>query len=231
MRTVLREEKKYLITYENYISSNHYLSKVLHPDIHNGINGYMIRSLYFDTLNSDDFYNKVDGLELRRKIRLRIYDPDDNYAYLELKQKQGNYQKKESLKLTKEEAIRLIHLDYDVLLTKNDKFASEMYTIMSREHYVPKAINQYRRKAYVLEENSTRITFDSDIRGTETSFDLFDKNLLLNPIFDQNHVVFEVKYNGFLLSYVKDLINSIDRIQTPVSKYCLARTNTIKYVY
>lgn len=231
MRTVLREEKKYLITYENYISSNHYLSKVLHPDIHNGTDGYMIRSLYFDTLNNDDFYNKVDGLELRRKIRLRIYDPNDNYAYLELKQKQGNYQKKESLKLTKEEAIRLIHLDYDVLLTKNDKFASEMYTIMSSNHYVPKAINQYRRKAYVLEENSTRITFDSDIRGTETSFDLFDKNLLLNPIFDQNHVVFEVKYNGFLLSYVKDLINSIDRIQTPVSKYCLARTNTIKYVY
>lgn len=98
MRTVLREEKKYLITYENYISSNHYLSKVLHPDIHNGINGYMIRSLYFDTLNNDDFYNKVDGLELRRKIRLRIYDPDDNYAYLELKQKQGNYQKKRIIK-------------------------------------------------------------------------------------------------------------------------------------
>ena len=183
------------------------------------------------TLNNDDFYNKIDGLEVRRKIRLRIYNPDDDFAYLELKQKQGNYQQKRSLRLTKEEAVRLINKDYSVLLEKGDKFALEMYSIMSRNHYVPKTINQYRRKAYVVEENSTRITFDSDIRATETSFDLFDKNLLLNPVFDQNHVVFEVKYNGFLLSYVKDIINSIDRIQTPVSKYCLGRTNTIKYIY
>lgn len=231
MRVVLREEKKYLINYQNYISSNNYLSKVLHPDVHNGENGYIIRTLYFDTLNDDDFYNKIDGLEIRRKIRLRIYNPDDDFAYLELKQKQGNYQQKRSLRLTKEEAIRLINKDYAVLLEKDNKFALEMYSIMSRNHYVPKTINQYRRKAYVLEENSTRITFDSDIRATETSFDLFDKNLLLNPVFDQNHVVFEVKYNGFLLSYVKDIINSIDRIQTPVSKYCLGRTNTIKYIY
>lgn len=231
LRTVMREEKKYLITYENYICSNHYLSKALKADSHNGTDGYIVRSLYFDTLDSNDFYNKVDGIEIRRKIRLRIYNPNDDFAYLELKQKQGNYQKKESLKLTKEEALRLINLEYEVLLTKEEKFALEMYTIMSSNHYVPKAINQYRRKAYVVEENSTRITFDSDIRGTETSFDLFDENLLLNPIFDQNYAVFEVKYNGFLLSYVKDLINSIDRIQTPVSKYCLARTNTIKYVY
>ena len=102
---------------------------------------------------------------------------------------------------------------------------------MSTNHYVPKTINQYRRRAYVKEENSIRITFDSDIRATESSFDLFDENLLLNPVFDENLVVFEVKYNGFLLSYIKDMINSIDRIQTPVSKYCLGRTNTIKYIY
>lgn len=231
LRAVLREEKKYLITYENYISSNHYFNQILHEDVHNGEDGYVIRSLYFDTSYDDDFYNKVDGLEVRRKIRLRVYSPKDEFAYLELKQKQGNYQKKRSLKLTKEEAIRLIHLDYSVLLARNDPFAKEMYVIMSTNHYIPKTINQYRRKAYVAEENSIRITFDSDIRATETSFELFDEKLLLNPVFDQNLVVFEVKYNGFLLSYIKDMINSIDRIQTPVSKYCLGRTHTIKYIY
>lgn len=231
MRKVLREEKKYLITLENYISSNNYLSKVLHADPHNGEFGYVIRSLYFDTLDNNDFNDKIDGLETRRKIRLRIYSPDDDFAYLELKQKQGNYQEKRSLKLTKEQALKLIAKDYSVLLEIDNPFALEMYGLMASNNYVPKTINEYRRKAYVVEENSTRITFDSDIRGTETSFDLFDKNLILNPVFDQNFVVFEVKYNGFLLSYVKDIINSIDRIQTPVSKYCLGRTNTIKYIY
>ncbi len=231
LRKVLREEKKYLITYQNYLSSDHYFKQVLHPDSHNKKDGYIIRSLYFDTLDDDDFYNKIDGLETRRKIRLRIYDPEDDFAYLEMKQKQGNYQQKRSLKISKKEAERLIQKDYQVLLEKEEPFALEVYSIMSKYHYVPKTINQYRRKAYIVNENSTRITFDSDIRATETSFDLFDKNLILNPVFDQNHVVLEVKYNGFLLSYVKDLIRSIDRIQTPISKYCLGRTNTIKYIY
>lgn len=71
MREVLRCEKKYLLNYENYLTSRNYFSKVLHPDKHNKLDGYMIRSLYLDTVY-DDFYNKIDGLELRRKIRLRM---------------------------------------------------------------------------------------------------------------------------------------------------------------
>lgn len=72
MRVVLREEKKYLITLENFIKANNYFSKVLHQDEHNGNGGYIIMSLYFDTPNNDDFYNKIDGLETRRKIRLEF---------------------------------------------------------------------------------------------------------------------------------------------------------------
>ncbi len=231
MKRVLRQEKKYLLTYDSFSKNNFYFKKILHEDEHNDSCGYTIRSLYFDTLNDDDFYNKVDGLELRRKIRLRIYSTNDDFAYLELKQKQGNYQEKRSLKISKDDAISLINKKYEVLLKYPDSFAKEMYGIMSTYYYVPKTINQYKRVAYVVKENSIRLTFDKDIRATETSFDLFNPNLLLNPVFNQNLVVFEVKYNGFLLSYVKDIIKNVDLIQTPISKYCLGRTNTIKYVY
>ena len=41
----------------------------------------------------------------------------------------------------------------------------------------------------------------------------------------------EVKYDGFLLSYIKDAINSINRSQTQVSKYCLARKIEKDYIY
>lgn len=231
MKRVLRQEKKYLLTYDSFSKNNFYFKKILHEDLHNDSCGYTIRSLYFDTLNDDDFYNKIDGLELRRKIRLRIYSTNDDFAYLELKQKQGNYQEKRSLKIKREDAISLINKKYEVLLKYPDSFAKEMYGIMSTYYYVPKTINQYKRVAYVVKENSIRLTFDKDIRATETSFDLFNPNLLLNPVFNQNLVVFEVKYNGFLLSYVKDIIKNVDLIQTPISKYCLGRTNTIKYVY
>ena len=203
LRKVLRQEKKYLITYENYLNSRFLFNQALHPDKHSGDNGYMIRSLYFDTIFDDDFYNKIDGLEIRRKIRLRIYDPKDNFAYLEMKQKEGNYQQKRSLKVSKEDAIELINKNYEVLLKYENDFALEIYSIMKTQCYVPKTINQYRRNAYVVEENSIRLTFDSDIRATETSFDLFDENLLLNPVFNENLVVFEVKYNNFLYHIFK----------------------------
>ena len=231
MREVLRCEKKYLMTYDNYLKSRHYFSNVLHTDEHNGDRGYVLRSLYFDTLKDDDFYDKIDGLEVRKKIRIRVYNPNDNFGYLEVKAKQGDFQKKKSLKMSKEDILELINLNYSVLLKYEEDYAKEIYGIMATKHYVPKTINQYRRYAFIAKENSIRLTFDSEIKATETCFDLFDENLNLNPVFNSNFVVFEVKYNGFLLSYIKDIINTVDRIQTPVSKYCLARSSTIKYIY
>ena len=41
---------------------------------------------------------------------------------------------------------------------------------------------------------------------------------------DPFQMVLEVKYNGFLLSYLKDLLNLVGRSELSVSKYCLARS-------
>lgn len=40
-------------------------------------------------------------------------------------------------------------------------------------------------------------------------------------------LVLEVKYNGFLLSYIKDALNDVERSELSVSKYCLARGLTL----
>ena len=42
----------------------HALSQVLHLDPHNGPEGYIVRSVYFDTLYDTDFYHKENGEEL-----------------------------------------------------------------------------------------------------------------------------------------------------------------------
>ncbi len=93
MKEVLRQEKKYLLSLEQYRRLDNTFEKVLRPDEHNGTRGYLIRSLYFDTMQERDFYEKEDGLEIRRKIRLRTYSPDSDYAMLEMKQKQGKIRK------------------------------------------------------------------------------------------------------------------------------------------
>lgn len=94
MNRVFREEKKYLISLPEALQACHRLAQVMHEDPHNGISGYPVRSLYFDTLDDRDFREKAAGVELRRKLRLRCYDPAADFAMLEMKQKQGTSQLK-----------------------------------------------------------------------------------------------------------------------------------------
>ena len=88
MNEVYRKEKKFLISLDEYIKKRHMLSQVLKPDAHSAADGYMIRTLYFDTVFDEDFDDKLAGIETRRKIRLRIYDTESDFAMLEMKQKQ-----------------------------------------------------------------------------------------------------------------------------------------------
>ena len=224
-------EKKFLLNSLETSNLSNKISKVLMPDPHNGYHGYIVRSLYFDTVYNRDFHQKDMGVEIRRKIRLRVYDPNDNFALLEMKQKEGNLQLKRSLKITREDAIKIINKDYSVLLKYPEDFATEIYAVMNIEQYMPVAVVQYNRKAYIAKENKIRITFDSNIIATESNFNIFDENLLMYPVFDKFNTVLEVKYNGFLLTYIKDLFNDINKSETSVSKYCLSRSVGMHYIY
>ena len=86
---VFREERKYFITLMDLMKLSGMLEQVMLQDSHNGAWGYRIRSLYFDTPYEKDYTDKIEGLELRRKIRLRNYDPAAGFAMLEMKQKQN----------------------------------------------------------------------------------------------------------------------------------------------
>lgn len=223
MNEVLRQEKKFLISQQQFYKYSYDLSRILALDGHSAGEGYLIRSLYFDSLDDRDYQEKEDGVELRRKIRLRNYGPDTPFAMLEMKQKQGASQKKRSLRMDREDAERLIRGRYSVLLRYEEPFAAECFALMNQHCYRPKAVITYHRKAFVAKENKIRITFDHHITGTESSFDIFSDSLLENSILDPLLVVLEVKYNGFLLSYIKDMLMECDSSELSVSKYCLGR--------
>ncbi len=226
MNKVFREEKKFLISVDEFIKKSHMLSQVMIEDQHNGTHGYMIRSLYFDTIYDGDYFEKLAGVETRRKIRLRIYDPNANFAMLEMKQKQGANQLKRSLRVSREEAEAISKGNYLPLLNYKEPFAAECYAMMHCRCYRPKTIVQYNRKAFIAKENKIRVTFDNNIVATESNFDLFSPNLNMNPVLDKYNVVLEVKFNGFLLDYIRRMLNSIDRSELSVSKYVLALQNS-----
>ncbi len=231
MNEVLRQEKKYLMTIADGQKLCGLLSSVMHEDEHNGALGYRIRSLYYDTPEDSDYNDKINGLELRRKIRLRIYDPNADFAMLEEKKKEGAYQRKRSLRVSRTDAKQLIQCDYSVLLKYDDPFAHEMYGLMHSKCYRPKAAVEYQRRAFIAKENHIRITLDHHITATEAGFDIFSPSLNLYPVLDPFNAVLEVKYNGFLLSHIKSLVNTADRSELSVSKYCLARSAVLKYQY
>lgn len=223
VQEVLRNERKFLIHISEFLRKSHELQQLLHEDPHNGPLGYTIRSLYFDTEYDGDFFDKEYGMEIRKKLRLRIYDPRSGSAVLEMKQKQGEQQRKRSLRLRREDAERLIACDYSPLLQYPEKFAAECYVLMNTRCYRPRTIVEYRRKAFIAKENNIRITFDHQIDATESNFALFDPDLIMNPVMGRSMAVLEVKYNGFLLSYIRQMLDSIDKSEISVSKYCLAR--------
>jgi hypothetical protein len=76
----------------------------------------------------------------------------------------------------------------------------------------------------MAKENNIRLTFDSDIRALEGTRSLFSPVLPLYPVLSGDQVVFEVKYNQFLLGYITDLIRCVDRRSVSASKYCLGRS-------
>ena len=72
MNEVLRQEKKFLISLDQMYALSARLAKFMHMDSHGSSEGYIIRSLYFDSVDNRDYVEKEYGIELRRKIRLRM---------------------------------------------------------------------------------------------------------------------------------------------------------------
>jgi hypothetical protein len=218
-----RTEKKYLFSTPVGHFLRNRVQAVMRPDPHNGPEGYRVRSLYFDTILDADFFDKIDGLEQRRKIRLRLYPPDYTSVRLEVKEKSGAYQRKRSLALFAEDARALIAHDFGVLLRYDHPLALEVFGVMSAEVYLPRCIVEYRRQAFIAPGSDTRLTFDSQIRAGESSLDLFAPKLSLHPVLDPGDITLEVKYNHFLFGYIRDTLGEYGKTERSVSKYCLSR--------
>ncbi len=221
---VSRKEIKYLISTLRAQRLNALLSQILRQDPHNGHDGYLVRTLYFDTVYDDDYQDKEDGLLYRKKVRIRIYSPNDDFAKLELKEKINTNQRKRSLLISKADVYKLISGEYSCLLSYDNSFAQEVYSLMAVKNYIPRCVVEYNRRAFILDENNIRVTLDSKIRATEGDLDIFKRDLFLYPVIHIDHVTLEVKYDRFMLSYVKDLLSLQDSLPISNSKYSLARS-------
>lgn len=221
---VKRTEQKIVITVQEAMQLQKRLDNIMPRDSHSkSYDGYEIRSLYFDTVADRCCAEKEDGLSVHEKIRIRTYGSNSDVIKLECKRKVGEFQTKKSLIIDRQTCESLIKGDYSVLLKIENPMGKMFYEKLSSGMF-PKCIIQYKRMSYNIDTNNIRITFDSDIRTTESSFDIFKENLLTYPIAPGDMVILEVKYNNFLFDYIKDALKSVRKSPTSFSKYFGGRT-------
>lgn len=220
---VLRTEKKYPVTRETAGKIEARLSYLLPLDEYckNSI-PYLVRSLYFDSFTDQDYFQKDSGVECRKKIRLRTYG-NGGVIKLEWKQKQGHTQKKISLPVSREEAELLQHGSYAFLRERNEETAWNFYTLMTERVYRPKCMVEYKRLAFVLPVNNTRITLDSHITAEEGSCSIFHGIQRGYPVIGYGNAILEVKYNHFLLDYIRTALSSYELFEETQGKYSVSR--------
>ncbi|NBI06134.1 polyphosphate polymerase domain-containing protein [Senegalia massiliensis] len=221
--SVSRKELKYKINFMQYVKLSYVLSSALTSDKNNGVDGYTVRSLYFDTYNNMDFYDKLNGVENRKKIRLRLYRYDSDKVKLEIKKKYGDNQQKKTVWIDRLDAEELIKCNYEVLKKYKSNIANTIYNIMKIDSMKPVVLIEYKRKAFVHAMNNIRLTLDSQIHASETNFDFFAKNPIMNPVENFYYPLLEVKFNGFIHKWIADLIKIHSLNKQSFSKYVESR--------
>ena len=221
MLSVLRKELKFRIFIQEFAALRPSLDALLCRDCHGGDFGYPVRSLYFDSWNDRSYYDAVDGLPEKTKIRLRTYGPDSPIK-LEQKHKLGSDSCKQSLLLCREEAEAIQHCDYAFLQSRPEPAARQIYLYLTLGACRPKSLIEYCREAYTFPAGDVRITFDSGTRSTASGWNLFDPFPPFTPVTPGGTGVLEVKYSGFLPSFVKGLLET-GRLPAASSKYVESR--------
>lgn len=217
-----RHELKYIINNGYYHILRSRLKAAMKPDPH-GENGvYRITSLYFDDIFRTAYNDKLLGLDVRKKYRIRYYGLSPSVIRLEVKEKKGEMVCKRSVPLSYEEYGRLIRGDADCF--KQDSLigtaGEEFYISHSLAALFPSVLVDYVREAYICPAGNVRITFDSSLKTSLQADPLGGGAEFIN-VFNGNEIILEVKYDSFIPSYIRDLLSGVPLTRESVSKFVL----------
>ena len=174
---------------------------------------------------------KLAGVERRHKYRLRIYEFDQKWVKLERKSKYSDYVSKDTGVISREDAVKFIDGHRKVLLNYENPALLSIYADMSKNHFVPACIVDYIREAYLLDFNNIRITFDKHLRRNQQNFNIFDEDMVTQPIMRDDIVVLEIKYNYFLPEWIKTMLNLDSFQRSAISKYVMSRMPSDNWLF
>jgi hypothetical protein len=224
-KIINRKEIKYYINYIDYLSLSNRISNIFYSDKNSNKDGcYHIRSLYFDNKSNDNYHDKINGIEKRRKYRIRIYNLKLDPVKLEIKNKINNVVSKEIILIKKSDIKMISSGKFDFLLSYNNIAANKIYSDFSKDHFSPVILIDYLREAYNYDINNIRINFDREIKKSELEFeDIASKNIDMGRVFKNKKIILEIKYNDNLPGLIKNLLQLPRFERCAISKYTLSR--------
>lgn len=220
----LRTEQKYYIHMHDYLTLRMRLSQLMTLDPNSvDIDGYNIRSLYFDDPRKTSLESKNDGIFRRQKYRIRIYNGSDKHIALERKSKLGEFVAKESFRISREQYDQMLQGNYEGLYASGDPLARDFYAAMTAGGYMPTVIVDYWREAFIYPQGNVRITFDKRLAVATNQLDLFHPELSFSEISMPGITIMEVKFDDVLPNVVREMITPVHHQRSTISKYVLCR--------
>ena len=217
-----RHEVKHEISESDMLILRQRLRAVMKPDAH-AVNGrYEIRSLYFDNLDDKALREKLNGVSIRKKYRIRMYNNDPSVIHLERKFKNGGLGCKTSAGLTPGQAKAIAGGDVDWMADSTDEVIFGFYTRIRTEGLKAKVIVDYTREPFVFGPGNVRVTLDYGIRTGMSCTDFLNPACVTVPVMG-SPCILEVKWDNYLPDVIRDAVQLEGRRSTAFSKYAACR--------
>jgi len=224
-----RYEFKYLLNLEKRKSVESEISNFMSYDSHINKdlkNSYYVRSLYFDNNENENYYEKIDGIRLRKKFRIRTYGRSFEEGLPIFLEEKGRYIDrtfKHRVRISaknlplfyvsgREQDICNLYPDVEVV----QRFVFEV--ISSR--IKPKVLVDYIRRPYTSTYDvNFRVTIDSHIKAANTN-SLFPDQTTNWICCKAGYSIMEVKFHRRIPAWFHRIIQAYEITRLSISKFC-----------
>ena len=226
-----RYEFKYILNKEisdhiedeakNFMNYDGYVNKELN-------NRYYVRSLYFENNFSSNFYEKADGMKIRRKYRLRTYN--NNFdpkvpIFFEVKGRtsERTYKKRMSVKSSDLNYFLLQNENFNLLkLYPDNEIVKDFIFDSLRKNLKPRILVDYKRRPYINRFGLYfRLTFDTNLL-TSKSNSLFEKNNHSSWLACKaGYTILEVKFDRGIPAWFHRIIQCYNLRRRSISKFVI----------
>lgn len=208
----------------NYVNVDPYADRL--PD-----KEYTVRSIYLDSRDMKFYHEKIAGIRMRKKLRIRAYNKpvDDSLVFLEIKRKDGAFISKDRAPLEYQHLNPLLKTRQVESFVKTANgtpkefdAANKFFYYLGRQGLYPKILIIYEREPFISKfDHSFRITFDKQLRSVITNtFDEFIDEKDLVPTMP-GFFILEAKFFAGLPEWFRKILSQYGLQRMALSKYCM----------